>query len=235
MIIPLAIIFGVIPSLIWLAFYLKTDVHPEPNRMIIKVFFWGMLATIPAVLIELGLLPLFKSFALSETVTFYLYIFLAIALVEEVLKYGVFHFAVLHNKALDEAIDIPLYMIISALGFAALENIFILFGLGFQAPGGDVLTLSAFRFLGATLLHALVSGTFGYFIAISILNPRQRFFAIPIGLIVATFLHGLFNVYIIKGQGVEQLLYPAFILVGLAIFLFIAFKYLKRITTKIIT
>ena len=235
MIIPLAIIFGVVPSLIWLAFYLKTDVHPEPNRMVIKVFFWGMLATIPAILIELGLLPFFQSLDLPETITFYLYIFLAIAFVEEVLKYGVFHFVVLHNKVLDEAIDIPLYMIISALGFAALENIFILFGLGFAAPGGDILTLSAFRFLGATLLHALVSGTFGYFIAISILNPRQRFFAIPIGLGVATLLHGLFNIYIIKEQGVEQLLYPALILVGLAIFLFFAFKSLKRITTTITT
>ncbi|MCP6726973.1 MAG: PrsW family intramembrane metalloprotease [Patescibacteria group bacterium] len=235
MIIPLAIIFGIVPSLIWLAFYLRTDVHPEPNRMIIKVFFWGMLVTIPAVLIELGLLPFLKSFALSETITFYLYIFIVIALVEEVLKYGVFHFVVLHNKALDEAIDVPLYMIISALGFAALENIFILFGLGFAAPGGDVLALSAFRFVGATLLHALVSGTFGYFIAISILNPRQRLFAIPIGLGVATFLHGLFNIYIIKGQGVEQLLYPVLILTGLGIFLFVAFKYLKRITTKITT
>ena len=233
MIIPLAIIFGIIPSLIWLAFYLRTDVHPEPNRMVIKVFFWGMLATIPAVLIELSVLPFLRFLALPETISFYLYIFIGIALVEEILKYGVFHFKVLYDKALDEAIDIPLYMIISALGFAALENIFILFGLGFAAPGSEVLTLSAFRFLGATLLHALVSGTFGYFIAISILNPRQKLIAIPIGLVVATFLHGLFNVYIIKGQGVEQLLYPALILVGLAIFMFIAFKRLKRITTKI--
>lgn len=232
MLIPLSLIFGVVPSLIWLAFYLKTDVHPEPNRMVIKVFFWGMLATIPAVLIELSILPLIKSFSLPENIAFYIYIFLGIALVEESLKYGVFHFKARFSKALDEPIDIPLYMIIAALGFAALENIFILFGLGFASPMEDILVLSAFRFVGATLLHALVSGLFGYFIAISILNPGRRLFAIPIGLVAATFLHGLFNLYILKGQGVEQLLYPAFILVGLAIFMFFAFKHLKRMQLK---
>jgi len=121
MIIPLALIFGIVPSIIWLAFYLRTDVHPEPNRMVLKVFFWGMLATIPAVLIELGALPLLQSLSLPETLTFYLYVFLAIALVEELLKYGVFYWKVRHSKELDEPIDIPLYMIISALGFAAIS------------------------------------------------------------------------------------------------------------------
>jgi len=108
MIIPLALIFGIVPSIIWLAFYLRADAHPEPNRMVFKVFFWGMLATIPAIFIELGARPLLESLGLPATLTFYLYVFLAIALVEEVLKYGVFHFKVRHNKALDEAIDIPL-------------------------------------------------------------------------------------------------------------------------------
>ena len=235
MTIPIVLIFGIVPSIIWLAFYLRTDVHPEPNRMVLKVFFWGMVATIPAVLIELAALPFLRSLHLTETLTFYLYIFFAIALVEEVLKYGVFHWQVLHNKALDEAIDIPLYMIISALGFAALENIFILFGLGLSAPGTEIIALSAFRFLGATLLHALVSGTLGYFIALAILNPKQRFFAITLGLGLATFLHGLFNIYIIKGQGVEQILYPAIILLGLAVFISIAFRRLKKRIKTIIT
>jgi len=95
--------------------------------------------------------------------------------------------------------------------------------------------LSAFRFLGATLLHALVSGTFGYFIAVSILNPRKPLLPVLAGLGIATVLHGLFNVYIIKGQGGEQLLYPVLILIGLAVFVSITLRRLKKTTTKIIT
>ena len=35
-------LLGFTPSLIWLSFYLKKDVHPEPKRMVIKVFILGM-------------------------------------------------------------------------------------------------------------------------------------------------------------------------------------------------
>jgi len=38
----LCLIFGLAPSIIWLLFFLRKDVHPESNRMIILVFLLGM-------------------------------------------------------------------------------------------------------------------------------------------------------------------------------------------------
>ena len=61
----IAIILGLIPSIIWLLFYLRKDQRPEPNRIVILVFILGMIVTLPAALVEMG----FKNFInpISET------------------------------------------------------------------------------------------------------------------------------------------------------------------------
>ena len=46
------IIFALAPSLIWLLFFLKKDAHPESKRMILKIFFYGILIALPAIFIE---------------------------------------------------------------------------------------------------------------------------------------------------------------------------------------
>ena len=51
---PILIFFGLAPSAAWLLFYLRKDVHPESNRMILKVFFFGMIVALPVVLAEMG-------------------------------------------------------------------------------------------------------------------------------------------------------------------------------------
>ncbi|MBI3638573.1 hypothetical protein HY227_02410 [Candidatus Wolfebacteria bacterium] len=45
-------LIGIIPSFAWLIFFLKEDVHPEPKKMIAKVFAYGALITIVAVSIQ---------------------------------------------------------------------------------------------------------------------------------------------------------------------------------------
>ena len=226
---PLFLFFGFIPSIIWLAFYLRKDAHPEPNSMIRRVFFWGMLATLPAIALELILRSLFQLLPFSEGVILILYIFLGVALVEELLKFLVVKVSVYQDKALDEPLDVMLYMIIAALGFAAFENILILFGLGPSSPVSNILALTLVRLVGATFLHALASGTFGYFLARSFLDPKRKCWYVASGLFLATLLHGLFNFYILEVEGATKLLIPAVILLGLAIFVSLGFRQLKKI------
>ena len=227
----LFILFGFVPSLIWLAFYLRKDSNPEPNSMIRKIFFWGMLATIPAIVLELALRSLFDALPLSANLTLLLYIFFGVALVEEVMKFLVVRFGVYGNKALDEPLDLMLYMIIAALGFAAFENILLLFGLGLYSPVSNILALTLVRLLGATFLHALASGMFGYFLARSFFHPAKKIWYWGVGLFLATLLHGLFNFYILEVEGLQKLLLPILILVGLALFVSMGFQQLKKIKT----
>jgi len=114
------IIFAITPSIIWLLFFLKKDSHPEPKSMILKIFLWGMLSAIPAIFIEFIFLKI-KELILISFWNF----FIGIAFIEEFLKYIVVKYKVLKSSELDEPLDVMLYMIISALGFAALENFLI--------------------------------------------------------------------------------------------------------------
>lgn len=225
---PLYIFFGVLPSLIWLLFYLRKDAHPESNRMVLKIFFYGILMALPAILLEMGILNFLKELKLPLILFTFLSIFIGIALVEELLKYLVVKEKVLDHPEFDEPVDIMLYMLIAALGFAAAENILILFSLGPIFLPGEVFTISVLRFWSATFLHALASGILGYFLALSIHDTKKRGWLLILGVGIATLLHGLYNFAILELEGTLSWLIPIVILIGSAIFLAFAFKRLKK-------
>jgi RsiW-degrading membrane proteinase PrsW (M82 family) len=228
------IFFGLVPSAIWLSFYLRKDAHPESKRMILKIFFYGMLIALTAaaieIIIEKSLNFANKGGFISPLAFSVLYYFIGVAFVEEFLKYFVVKKKVLSNSAFDEPTDAMIYMIVAALGFAALENILVLF------PGLktftflETTTISSLRFIGATFLHALCSGTVGFFLALSILKPRKRLLLISSGLAIATILHGLYNFSIMEiDKNFYFIFVPIVILSALAFFVSFGFRKLKKI------
>ncbi len=239
----LYLIFGILPSIIWLLFYLRKDVHPEPNYMVIKIFIWGMLATLPTILIELGTSSLFSLLSKLPLSSLFYYLF-CIALPEEMMKYLVVKDKVLKSSELDEPTDVILYCIIAALGFAAFENSFFL--IFYQLQFLKIVLVASFRFLGAVFLHALCSGILGYFLAYSFYQPKKELFHFFSGISLSVLLHGFFNFFIIKiGQTVGTsageisffssallafyLIGIVSILLGSAIFLSLGFKRLKKL------
>lgn len=218
-------IFGLLPSIIWLLFFLRKDIHPEPKRMVLKIFFWGILVTLPAIFIERGISDVFVKFKLPQILN----IFFGIALVEETLKYLVVREEVISNPEFDEPLDAMLYMIIAALGFAALENLLFFFSPEiFLLSFGEVLILASFRFITATFLHALCSGLVGYFLAWSFFEIRNKNLLILTGLGAAIILHGLYNLSLMTREGYLRFLIPIIILVGLAIIVSAGFKKLRK-------
>lgn len=218
---PIYIFFGLAPSIIWLLFFLRKDSHPESNSMILKVFFLGMVAVFPAALIELG----FGEVVKIEI----LYIFIGVALVEEVVKYLVVKKKVLKDPEFDEPLDVMLYMIIAALGFAASENLLVLFPLLDPFQLFETAVVSSFRFVGATFLHALCSGLLGYFLALSFFEPKNRLKLLSLGFFTVVLLHGLYNFSIIKIGGNLKFILPIIILISLALFVSLGFKKLKEL------
>lgn len=228
----LYIFFGILPALVWLSYYLRKDVHPEPRLMILKVFLWGSFITLPVFLVQLGLSALLTQLNLPSFIVSLLYWFLVIALTEEFFKYLVVRKKVFNNCNLDEPLDIMLYMIISALGFAALENILYLFSpadnLSFNQVLNNTLIISFIRFIGATFLHTLASGTLGYFLALSFYETKNKIWLFLAGLSIAAILHGLYNFSIMTFKGTLQFAIPITILTGLAIFVIWAFNRVKK-------
>ncbi len=228
----LYVFFGILPSVIWLLYYLRKDVHPESNRMIIKIFFYGMLATLPIISFEilkgtLGFSEKISGFFSSSLFLQILYIFIVIALVEEGLKYLVVKGKVLKSPEFDEPVDVMIYMIIAALGFVALENILLLWGQQ-QIYLTETIGITIIRFISATFLHTLCSGTLGYFLALSLFEEKKRKKLFFLGLGIAIALHGLYNFSIIVIEGPMKIIIPTVILLVLAFFVSFAFKKLKK-------
>jgi RsiW-degrading membrane proteinase PrsW (M82 family) len=198
------VLLGLLPSFIWLLFYLRQDKHPEPNWMIIKIFIWGMLIGPLAAVIELGIKFLLAPKPLAEFLTgfgdnawvmFVSVVFVA-PIVEEYLKYRVVKDKVLKDPEMDEPLDIMLYMIIVALGFAAVENLLLILQKPIL-PMGEALKhaigIATSRFLSATVLHALSSGILGFWLARSLREPHKKIEFLAKGFSLAILFHAGYN------------------------------------------
>jgi RsiW-degrading membrane proteinase PrsW (M82 family) len=219
----IAAVSGLVPALFWLWFWLREDkVKPEPLLLIVITFIAGM-AVVPLAL------PLQKL-----AIELYIGTNLVVAwvVIEETLKYALAVLIILWNRAVDEPIDMIIYMITIALGFAALENTLFLLS---PISGGDYMnsTLTgSFRFLGATLLHLLASGTVGVFLAFTFYKSKiaQILFGM-LGLCLAIVLHALFNFFIIDASGETILGVFLFVWIGIII-LFFLFEKVKATERK---
>jgi RsiW-degrading membrane proteinase PrsW (M82 family) len=223
-----SIFIGILPALIWLAFFLRKDVHPEPPSKVLEIFLLGMLVTIPTFILEKGGWIIFSKFLIINLFLELFYLFFA-AFVEEIMKFLVVKENVLKSSELDEPTDVILYMIISALGFAAAENIFQILKIKTLKLA---LILAIFRFWGAIFLHALVSGFIGYFLALSFYEKKNKKI-LPLAFLGATTLHWIFNFLIIQIGEAKNLLFFGFliwaILLSLAVFISKGFQRLQKL------
>ncbi len=216
-----AFLGGVLPAMIWLYFLLKEDSRcPEPKTMI-------MLAVIAGALSVPLVLPLERLaiLALPAGVP----VIIAWAAIEETIKYGLAALVVLWRKSVNESVDMVIYMLTVALGFAALENVLFLIA---PFSGGNILEgllTGNLRFVGSTLLHVVASSTIGFAMAFAFMKPRWvRTIYTTIGLILAIALHALFNFLIIDGNG-SYTLFAFFVVWSGAVVFFALFELLKYI------
>src|SRR3989344_4140007 len=140
-IIAISLVAGIVPSLIWLWFWLKEDKErPEPRGLILITFILGMAAVI-------FVLPLERF--ISEYVKGQNMLIFLLAMAEEVIKYIAVALVALRSSALNEPIDFPIFFIAAALGFAAFENtLFLLSPLSLNQTTVGIIT-GNLRFLGS--------------------------------------------------------------------------------------
>jgi RsiW-degrading membrane proteinase PrsW (M82 family) len=196
--------------------------------MISRVFFMGIILAPLAVVFQLlfreGMEMINPDYAFSASVWFYAWA----AFVEEIVKFLAVKFIVLHDPEFDEPVDAMVYMVAAALGFAAIENILMLFKTLSTEGVNAAMQLWVLRFIGATLLHAIASSLVGYFLALSWFYHKHSQKLIPIGIIVASFFHFVFNIILLRWEGDPKgFLYSTLYLIPFAIavaFLFIRAK-----------
>lgn len=212
------IIVGFVPSLLWLNFYLRKDCHPEPRRLIIETFFFGILLAPLAVAAQW----LFAYVAGGESRLFFLWS----AFAEEMVKFLAVYYLIVHNAEFDEPVDAMIYMVTAGLGFAAIENILVLFN---NIPDGVSITMQILllRTVGATLLHAVSSGLVGYFLALAWFHPQHRMKFVWFGIGIASIAHFAFNMLMLQFTVLVSLLTSLLLLLGMLLLISILFTKLR--------
>jgi RsiW-degrading membrane proteinase PrsW (M82 family) len=208
-----AFLGGVLPAVLWLLFWLREDSKkPEPKGKIIETFIAGMAAVVIV-------LP-FQKLVANNFPGLGFVPFLLWALIEEVFKLVAAYVVAIRSRDDDEPIDTLIYMITAALGFVALENTLFIWNPLFDQNVTTALITGGTRFLGASLLHTISSGTVGIALALAFYKSRIRKISYCIiGLAIAVAIHTAFNLLILGSLGGSLEIFAA-VWIGVTFLLF---------------
>ena len=185
---------ALIPVIILIIFLIAVDRHDrEPVRLLTKVFLFGMLASIPVLVIQ-SLLVEFNVFTGLFGIIFQS--FIVAGLTEEYLKRKVVLKFAFRHPAFNEKMDGIIYCAFAALGFAAIENILYLFKFFPSDP-----SVALYRGIFSVPGHMLFAMTMGYYLALSKYadNPGSARKYYTKSLIYPVILHGTFNFILYTG------------------------------------
>ena len=180
----------ILPSILIIMFFVYSDKFKEPRGEIIKVFFYGILITIPAYFLNTYIGDFFyANTRVSENL---ISSFLTAAPVEEGLKLSVLYYFVYKMKDFNEPMDGIVYGVTVSLGFATLENFYYVYLLAdyFKTTS---MSLAILRSFSAVPAHAVFGVFMGYFFMkyAFIKKGDNLFFAF----IVPFVLHGCYNLF----------------------------------------
>jgi RsiW-degrading membrane proteinase PrsW (M82 family) len=184
----IAFILAAAPALLLVRYYYRQDrARPEPKRLVLRVFIFGVISAFVAIPLEFLAGSFQGLFAVHPALYAAFKAFVVAALVEEYLKLTVVRLFAYRTPYFDEVMDGVVYTVVASLGFACMENILYVMG--------GTLATALLRALTAVPLHATASGLMGYYVG------RAKFARSPAaerllqtrGLLTAVLIHGTYN------------------------------------------
>ncbi len=210
----LLIFLSILPAIILLWYFERQDKgRKEPRKLKWKIFGWGIMAAIFAVIIELNIEDAYTFFSITPESNFWIYTFLTAfitaSLTEEAIKLWVVKTHIYKDKNFDEVMDGITYTIIASLGLATFENVFYVIEGGYS--------IAIIRALISVPAHALFSGIMGFYIG------KSKFASSEIesrNLLIKGFLwgflyHGLFDFFLFSQTLLYVLVLPLMIIMGM--------------------
>jgi RsiW-degrading membrane proteinase PrsW (M82 family) len=178
----------------------------EPIRVLLKVFIMGIISVIPTVIVE-NLLLSFNVFpgVLGAAYT----AFIVAGFTEEYMKRQVVLKNVYNNPVFNEKLDGIVYCVMSALGFATIENImYVVFRFS------DVESIGLYRAVLSVPAHMLFAITMGYYLSLAKYSstPEQSRYFFKKSLSVPVILHGIFDFILMSGIELLMLLFIPFVI-----------------------
>ena len=195
------LLLAVLP-VVGLCYYVyDKDINKEPKNLLTKLFIFGVLSVIPILVFELLLDSFFPTEGVTNFVSLFINIFIAVALVEEGFKWLVVKIISYNHNEFDEVYDIIVYSVFASLGFACLENIFYVLGNGF----GTAIVRALLSVPG----HACFGVMMGYFLSkakVAELNKNSSLYVTNtfLSILVPVLLHTIYDALLFYYATVEQ-------------------------------
>lgn len=155
------IVLALLPAVILLYMIYKADkIEKEPIGLLAKLFIFGVLSTISAMVLETIGCELIGIFFYEEDLIYIIIEnFFIVALAEEIGKYIVVKKFAWNHPAFDYTFDAVVYAVVASLGFAAFENIMYL--------TDETLSTALMRGVLAVPGHAIDAVFMGYFFGLA--------------------------------------------------------------------
>ena len=204
-----ALFFGFVPMFLFAAFINWLDRYEkEPKLLLGAAFIWGVViagggAYILNTAVGIGVYSVTGSASAADSAT----TFLAAPIIEEALKgFAVFVVFLMFRKEFDSILDGIVYGAITAMGFAAIENVLYIYRNGFQDSGWEGFwTLVFIRVVLVGWMHPFFTSFTGIGLAVARTNRNMlvKIIAVPAGYTVAVITHSFHNTFssVIGGEG----------------------------------
>lgn len=189
-----------------LIFYLFDRHDREPIRVLLKVFMLGIISVIPTIIVE-NLLISFNIFGGIFGAAYTA--FIVAGFTEESMKRRVVLKHVYNNPVFNEKLDGIVYCVMSALGFATIENImYVVFRFS------DVESIGLYRAILSVPAHMLFAVTMGYYLSLAKFSatPEQNRYYFKKSLTIPVILHGIFDFILMSGIELLMLLFIPFVI-----------------------
>ncbi|MDR3716553.1 MAG: PrsW family glutamic-type intramembrane protease [Puia sp.] len=177
---------------ICLLVYSRRKYEKEPSRYLGISFVLGMLATVPAFLVQ-SLTKDVREARVHHSIWEYAwYAYVVVALSEEGSKYLMLRLYAYPRKAFNEPFDGIVYSIMVGMGFATVENIEYVRQFGYET--------GLVRFFLAIPAHAAFAVLMGYYVGLAKFNPGRSVWLMWKGLLIAVLFHGSFDFFLFLQQ-----------------------------------
>ena len=198
----LLIVVAFAPGVFWLWYFTrKSGYRPGPRRLLAFTFLLGMVATIPAGILNSIFVD--ESVVSEEAglISVAVAMLLVVGPVEETAKFMAVRLFAYRSLYFDEPTDGLLYAAAASLGFASLENLIYVLEFG---PGVMILRAPL-----STLAHVIFASVWGHELGLRTQHEGRRRGSLLIAILAAATVHGMFNVALFVAPAASVLLVVA--------------------------
>lgn len=219
------LIIAIVPTIVLCLYVYKMDViEKEPTNMLLRLFFLGILITVPVAFIEQSVLS-FTGLEESDYLNCFIISFFVVALVEELFKYVILYLGTWNNRHFNHIYDAIVYAVFISLGFATLENILYVV----ESISVNSFQVGLMRAIISVPAHAFYAVSSGYYLGLAKLNHsigykrNERIYKF-LSILIPILLHGIFDFFLLTGNQLHIALFYGFV----AILYFVSYFNIKK-------